>query len=324
MGNALKGKYSAIAYFQWKSEGKALYGKSGFEEASKSFTPGALDVNLKDKSYIVTGANAGIGKSVVESLASKQATVHMVCRSEKRGQEAQQEIIAKTGNNSVHLHITDMSLESDVRELANKINSLEQPINGLVNNAGVMLKDRTVTKEGKECTFATMINGTFLLTTLLIPSLKKGKPSRVVDVSSGGMYNYRLDPNDLSGEWSGYDGVKAYAATKRAQVIISEFQAQKLHSDGINVNSMHPGWALTEGVEKSMPDFVVEQGDAFRTVDQGADTIVWLLISEEAANITGEFVFDRKIVRKHFPWSATEESVEDRNQLWEFCQKMIL
>ena len=165
--------------------------------------------------------------------------MHMICRSEERGTQAQQEIINKTKNTSILLHICDVSVQKDVVSLADTIINSGVKVSGLVNNAGVMLKDRTTTEEGKEATFATMVNGTYLLTTLLTPALCN--PSRVVDVSSGGMYNYRLDPHNLSGDNGGYDGTKAYCAAKRAQVILSQMQAERLIKHGIHVNCMHPG-----------------------------------------------------------------------------------
>jgi dehydrogenase/reductase SDR family protein 12 len=226
-------------------------------------------------------------------LASKNATVHLVCRSEERGKAALEAIKSKTGNNDVFLHICDMAEEEDVRKFASTVTSIvsTKGIYCLVNNAGVMLKDRSVSKTGKETTLITMVNGTHLLTSLLVKPLALGAPSRVIDISSGGMYTYGLDVDDLSGERGGYDGTRAYTAAKRAQVILSEMWAAKLAPLKIHVNSMHPGWSLTPGLSTAMKGFVQQQGETLRSIEEGADSIVWMACSPEAEGLTGKVMY---------------------------------
>jgi NAD(P)-dependent dehydrogenase (short-subunit alcohol dehydrogenase family) len=111
-----------------------------------------------------------------------------------------------------------------------------------------------------------------------------------------------------------YDGVVAYAETKRAQVVLAEMWADELEGDGVVVNSMHPGWADTPGVQSSIPRFRRVTRAILRTPAQGADTIVWLAASDAAGELTGEFVFDRKPRLKHL--SDDTGSDADRRALW--------
>jgi NAD(P)-dependent dehydrogenase (short-subunit alcohol dehydrogenase family) len=118
-----------------------------------------------------------------------------------------------------------------------------------------------------------------------------------------------------------FDGVAAYAETKRAQVVLTELWAEQLAGTGITVNAMHPGWADTPGVRNSLPAFTKVMGGRLRDSRQGADTIVWLAACERIADRTGEFFFDRRAVSPHaFPW--TKESEEERAMLRQLCDEM--
>ena len=125
----------------------------------------------------------------------------------------------------------------------------------LVNNAGVMPPERTETADGVELTFATHVLGPHVLIERLSPLLKAAAPSRVINVSSGGMYSQRLDLDDLQSRHGTYRKNQVYARTKRAQVILTHEWARRLAPDGVVVQSMHPGWADTQGVRDSLPGF---------------------------------------------------------------------
>ena len=200
---------------------------------------------------------------------------------------------------------------SEVRALAGR---LPRPLHVLVNNAGVLLPNRTQTAEGLETTFATNLLGHFLLTNLLAEALADGAPARIVNVSSGGMYTQRIVVEDLQMERGRYNGTVAYARTKRAQVILTELWADALRSRGIAVHAMHPGWADTPGVEASLPRFHRLTRPLLRSPEAGADTIVWLCAAEEAGKTTGLFWHDRRPRPTHRT-RATRESAEERRAL---------
>lgn len=179
-------------------------------------------------------------------------------------------------------------------------------------------------------TFATNLLGTYALTESLMPVLvkhaSKDSPARVVTVSSGGMYvsvlanvpvffakevlhrrltstkNVKLDNDNLQAEkQKKFDGTLAYAQTKRAQVCLSELWAKRYSPVyPINFYAMHPGWAITPGVETSIPGFFNKMQNMMRTSEQGADTIVYLCISQSTPSPkeeTGLFYFDREAVK---------------------------
>lgn len=276
-----------------------------------------IDRDLTGRTAVVTGATSGLGKHVATELARLGASVVLVGRNPEKTQRTARAIIEQTGNSSVRVEVADLSLMTEVRQLASR---LDGPIDILVNNAGVLLPSRTETPEGIETTFATNLLGHFLLTNLLVPKLAQSGSARVINVSSGGMYTRRIAVDDLQNATGTYDGAKAYARTKRGQVILTELWAKALARLGIVVHAMHPGWADTPGVSTSLPRFYKATKPLLRTPAEGADTIVWLCASEEAVESTGLFWHDRAPRRTH-RFATTRETEEERNTLWsELCR----
>jgi NAD(P)-dependent dehydrogenase (short-subunit alcohol dehydrogenase family) len=133
------------------------------------------------------------------------------------------------------------------------------------------------------------------------------------------MYAKRLDVDAMLRHEGEYDGVAAYARTKRGQVVLSELWAEQLAAQETTVHAMHPGWAGTPGVERSLPRFWQRMQGRLRTPEEGADTIVWLAVAERAAASTGLFWLDREPVSTDlFPW--TRESGRERARLWQLCE----
>jgi NAD(P)-dependent dehydrogenase (short-subunit alcohol dehydrogenase family) len=188
---------------------------------------------------------------------------------------------------------------SEIRDLAERLLENETQIDILINNAGVLLAEREVTPEGIEKTLATDLAGHFLLTNLLIPRLIASAPSRIVNVTSGGMYSQRIRLDDLQFEHREYKGSVAYANAKRGQVILTGMWAARLQHTDVTVHAMHPGWARTAGVQRSLPTFNKLMGPFLRTPAQGADTMVWLAADPLPALSSGELWFDREIAPKH-------------------------
>ena len=153
------------------------YTKAGYTRASRSFTPTALDVNLDAKSILVTGANSGLGKICAIEFASRGAHVHLLCRDAVRGGEARDEIIAKSKNSKVELHVVDISSMEQIKKFSE---AFEGKLDVLVNNAGVLMTERLVTSEGIESSFATNTLGTYFLTESLVQALERSEAPRVV------------------------------------------------------------------------------------------------------------------------------------------------
>ena len=238
----------------------------------------------------------------------------LVGRNRDKAEDTRREIVAATGNDNVAVALADLSLLADVRKLARKLLKDEPRIHVLVNNAGVLLNQRTTTAEGNEATLATNLLAPYLLTQTLLPRLRESAPSRIINVSSGGMYTTGLALDDLQYERSVYDGSRAYARTKRALVALTEVWAERLKDSGVVVHAMHPGWADTPGVAGSLPGFHRITRRFLRTAEQGADTITWLAAAPEAARVSGVFWLDREPHTTHV-LPGTDPSPQQRQEL---------
>ena len=143
-------------------------------------------------SVLVTGGGGGIGAAACERFARLGANVHVLVRDRDKGERARAELAARSGSDRLQVEVCDVSSLASVRDLSSRFAPAGGELHALVHNAGAMPPERTLTDEGFELTFATNVLGPFLLTGLLLPVLKRGAPTRVISVSSGGMYTERL------------------------------------------------------------------------------------------------------------------------------------
>ncbi|NWI88218.1 DHR12 reductase, partial [Pitta sordida] len=303
----------------WFLKGLWEYTRGGYESASKHFSAADVEVDVAGRSFLVTGANSGIGKAAAKEIARRGGTVHLLCRNAERSEVAKEEIVTETGNKNIFLHIVDISDPKEIWKFVEKFQN-EHKLNVLVNNAGCMVNNREVTEEGLEKNFATNTLGTYILTTALLPLLEKEADSRVITVSSGGMLVQKLDISNSQSENGTFDGTLVYAQNKRQQVVMTE-QWAKAHRN-IHFSVMHPGWADTPAVRSSMPDFYERMKNSLRTEAQGADTVVWLAVSPEAPKLpSGLFFQDRQPVATHLPLARTHSPPEDEEKLMEVLEE---
>ncbi|XP_028282548.1 dehydrogenase/reductase SDR family member 12 [Parambassis ranga] len=294
----------------WFLNGIHHYTRKGYEAASKNFEPQDLDVSVVGRSFMVTGANSGIGRATAMAIAKKGGTVHMVCRNKDKAEEARADIVNESGNTEIFIHIVDMSQTRKVWEFAENFKKEYPSLNVLINNAGCMVNKRELNAEGLEKNFATNTMGVFILTQTLIPLIQKSRDPRVITVSSGGMLVQKLKEDDLQSEKGYFDGVMVYAQNKRQQVVLTQQWAKA--NPVIHFSVMHPGWVDTPAVSKSMPQFHQMMGNRLRGVQQGADTVVWLALSRAAARTrSGQFFQDRKPAPVHLPLAWTHSSPEE-------------
>ncbi len=294
------------------------FDRSGFRRHAARFDPRDLDVELEGRICLVTGANSGIGFETALGLALRGATVWMLCRDETRGRRAVAEVRRRTGSRRVHLGLLDVSDLAAVRRFARTFGP--RRIDVLIHNAGVLPDTRVESPDGHELTLATHVLGPWLLTNALLPRLRASDDARIVFVSSGGMYTQRLSLEDCEWRERSYDGVVAYAQTKRMQVVLAEVLSSRLRSDPVTVSSMHPGWADTPAVRTSLPRFWRTLQQRLRTPAEGADTVLWLAASPAARGRSGRFWFDRMPRSVHLlPW--TREYQADRAALEKFCDR---
>lgn len=297
------------------------YTSVGYRLRSRGWNGELADGALAGRSVLVTGASSGIGEAASERLVRLGARVHMVARDPKRGAAARERVaerLAISGNGAserLELELCDLSDLDAVRSFAAEFATRTPRLDGLLHNAGVLPARREQSAQGHELAFATNVLGPFLLTNLLLETLRRGAPSRVVLVSSGGMYTARLDASDLELARRDFDGSRAYAHTKRIEVILAGLWAERERGSGVSFASLHPGWVDTPGLQASLPAFHRVLRPLLRDAEQGADTAVWLLATSAAERHAGAFWHDRRPRPEHrVPW--TRESRQERHELW--------
>lgn len=291
----------------------ATFTNLGYLAHSLGFDP--IETDLTGKTVVITGGTGGLGRSTANTLGDMGARVVVVARD----QDKLEETVAEIGPRAVSIQ-ADLSLMSEIRRLADRLQE-EERIDVLVKNVGVLFPERRTTSEGIEQTLAVNLAGHFLLTNRLIPKLEEQGTGRIVNVTSGGMYAERIRPDDLQYERGSYRGSVAYARTKRGQVILTEMWAEQLAGSGVVVHVMHPGWVKTAGVAESLPTFNLVMKPLLRSVEQGADTIVWLAAADEPGGSSGEFWFDRRRVPTHL-LERTRETPQERDALWDRLEEL--
>lgn len=280
----------------------------------EAFSAGQMD----GKVAVVTGATSGLGLASATQLALMGGRVVLLVRDEKRGQRVCADIVASTGNPDVSVIVADMGNLEAVRRAARRLGSLPR-IDVLIHNAGTLSATRKVSAQGIEQTVAAQLIGPFLLTNLLAGQLT-ARSSRVIWVTSGGMYTEPLSVDSLEMSEPGYNGVTAYARAKRAQVSLVETWAPRLLRAGVTMVAMHPGWADTPGLRDALPTFRRLVAPLLRSPEEGADTIVWLASAPFASIPAGSFWLDRGQRSPHrSPRTRRSDSSAERGRLWSFC-----
>jgi NAD(P)-dependent dehydrogenase (short-subunit alcohol dehydrogenase family) len=250
---------------------------------------------MAGRTVVVTGANSGIGRATAAALASAGARTVVTARDGDRGRAAVEDIRRATGSRSVELALFDLADLASVRAGAAELLERLDRIDVLVNNAGVVLSDRTETVDGYEATFAVNHLAPFLLTRLLVDRLVATVPARVVNVASVAHRSARhgLDFADLQSR-HGYRGMQAYARSKLANLLFTAELARRLAGTGVTVNALHPGTVATGyGRDGDTHGFLPFGMDVIRPVvktpEQGARTSVFLATSPLVAGVTGGY-----------------------------------
>jgi retinol dehydrogenase 12 len=285
-------------------------------------------IGMNNQTCLVTGANAGIGLVTATELARRGARVVMLCRNAQKAEAARQQIAAQTGNHQVEIILVDFASQAQVRQAAAEFLAKYGQLHVLVNNAGFLAgRERQLTPDGIEATLAVNHLGYFLLTGLLMPALRAGgtatAPARVVCVASeahrfagrSGLADLQLAKD--------YTGIGAYCLSKLCNVMFANELARRLAETGLPIaaNSLHPGGVnsnfggLSEGwfgwVFKMLKPF-------FLTVEQGAQTSIYLATAPEAAQVSGQY-FSRK---KATDPSATARNPQLAKQLWQQSEQL--
>jgi len=275
--------------------------------------------SLAGRVMVLTGFTSGIGLAAATRLGELGATLHLVGRNPERVAAVVEQLhaISITATASV----ADLSNLDDVSRLAREIRAEYETVDVLVHNAGALSREFTQSAQGYELTVAAQVLGPFLLTQLLLDPLRASSHGgRVITVTSGGMYTERLSVADMEMSAENYNGVRAYARAKRAQVELAAEWSRRI-GPSLAFHTMHPGWADTPGVVDSLPTFYRFTRPLLREASAGADTIVWLA---SAASIDlgasgGLWLDRRRRSTSRFPW--TETPAGERYRLWSWCEE---
>ena len=273
---------------------------------------------MEGKVCVVTGATSGIGKAAAAALARLGGQVVLVGRDRGRAEAAAAEI-GTADQVPPKVEIADLASMEQVRALAGRLASLDR-IDVLINNAGLVLGERRVTKDGFEHVFAVNHLAPFLLTNLLLPKLTGSAPARVVTVTSDAHSAAKLDLDDPSLE-HGWDSWRSYANSKLANILFTRELARRLDGTGVTANCAHPGVVRTGfGREGKL---LLRLGTTiarpfFLSPERGADTIVYLASSADVAGETGGYYVKRQ---RREPSAAARDDAAAR-KLWEISERM--
>ncbi|MEO5985933.1 MAG: SDR family NAD(P)-dependent oxidoreductase [Candidatus Limnocylindria bacterium] len=271
---------------------------------------------LRGRTTLVTGPTSGLGRAVADELAALGARVVLVGRTESRLREVSDELTARHDENRFPVVVADLGVLDSVRSAVAEILASESRLDVVVDNAGAIFPERSVGPDGIESSLAVLVVGPFALIGGLLPLLRATPDSRVISVTSGGMYAQALDLDDLQFASADYSGTKAYARAKRAQVALVREWARRLPADSVRVNAMHPGWADTPGLAEMLPAFHSLMGPILRNPEEGIDTLVWLAADPDAGAEGGGLFLDRR-PRPFDRIPSTRLPPSDRRRLWD-------
>jgi NAD(P)-dependent dehydrogenase (short-subunit alcohol dehydrogenase family) len=269
---------------------------------------------MEYKVVLITGGTSGIGKAAATALAAMGAEVVVTGRNRGRGEAALAEIRRASGSEKVSLMLADLAVQAEARKLADNFRERHDRLDVLVNNAGLIQSKRKETPDGIELTLAVNHLAPFLLTNLLLDLLEKSAPSRVITVSSEARRHAEIDFDDLQSERR-YRAFPVYGMTKKANILFTYELAERLEGTGVVANCVHPGGVNTNfGNDNRSPGILLFRAfkPFMRTPEQGADTVIYLASSSEAAEMNGMYLTDREEVSPAEPRDAAAQK-----RLWE-------
>jgi NAD(P)-dependent dehydrogenase (short-subunit alcohol dehydrogenase family) len=289
---------------------------------------------MHNKVALITGANGDMGRVISTELAWQGAHVVMVVRRHEQGEALQHDIVQATGNSEVDFLVADLADQRQIRRLADEFHQRFNNLHVVVNNAGMHLRDRQLSPDGIEMHLAVNHLAWFLLTNLLLDTLKASAPSRVVNVSSQSMADARevtlfgqpqpvaLHLDDLQSERH-FEPMDAYARSKLAMVMCGYALARRLKDTQVTVNALHPGLVATGIAADVAPPIVRPFLGLIRSFllspQAGAQTAIYLASSPEVEGITGKYFIKKAEVRS----PDISYDVEAQEQLWQMSTKLV-
>jgi NAD(P)-dependent dehydrogenase (short-subunit alcohol dehydrogenase family) len=272
---------------------------------------------MQHKNIIITGATDGIGLAAAKSIAKKGYHVSLVGRNPDKGKKALEAIIEYSGNENLDFFECDLSLVANVKDLADRIKQKHSKIDVLLNNAGGANKTKQITSEGLEKTFATNQMNYFVLSTELLNILSESNDGRIVNVASNAHIGAEVDYENINSEKS-FSAWTSYCVSKLMNIMFT-YQLSSMQ-DRVSVNVLHPGFVDTNiaGNEGNLIKYIVKFGAKLfaRTVDNGADSSIYLSTSDELKGVSGKYFFKCREIKS----SRASYNQEDWKKVWDLCE----
>lgn len=276
---------------------------------------------MEGKICLITGGTNGIGKSTAQVLAKMGATVVIVGRNAPKTAQVVEEIRAASGNENVDSLLADLSSQQEVRRLADEFKSKYPHLHVLLNNAGAVFLQRQLSVDSIEMTFALNHLAYFLLTNLLLDTIKASAPARIINVSSGAHTSGKIEFDNLQGERA--YGFRAYGNSKLANILFTMELARRLEGTGVTVNALHPGFVAT-GFGKNNGKIIAALFGIFaplvaRSPAKGAETSIYLASSPSVEGITGKYFYDSHVT----PTAPQATDMVVASKLWDVSVEMV-
>lgn len=274
---------------------------------------------MKDKIVLITGATSGIGKATAIGLAKLGAEIVFTARNKEKAEQTKNEILVQVPAAKISWLLCDLSSLQSIKNCAEEYKTKHTKLDVLINNAGIWITEELISKDGFEMTFAVNHLAPFLLTNLLLDTIKATPKSRIVNLSSGLHYQGKFNSNDLENKQSKFSGFQNYNNSKLYNALFTKQLSGLLKNSGVIVNCLHPGVVKTSLFDTA--------GGFARTIlslfmitpEKGAKTSIYLASSPEVEKITGEY-FDKCKVKKAAPTVYDENA---QQQLWDESITMV-
>ena len=279
---------------------------------------------LDGKVVLITGGNAGVGKETAVGLAARGAHVVITSRNQQRGADAVADIRARSGNDAVEVMPLDLASIPSIHDFARDFLARSERLDVLIDNAGLVMGQRTETEDGFETTFGVNHLGHFLLTNLLLDRLRASAPSRIVVVSSHAQASAPgLAFDDLQSE-HGYKPFDAYSKSKLANIYFARELARRLEGSNVTANALHPGFVASRFARDGDMGAMIGAGMLLVrpfaiNSTKGARTSIWLASAPEGAATSGGYFFR---CAPSTP-SAVAQDDEAARRLWAASEELV-
>ena len=279
-----------------------------------------MNENLENKVCLITGATNGIGQESAKALNKMGAEIVFVARNEEKGNFLKQQLKNDSGRDATMI-IANLSSQAEVKRAANEFLALEKPLDILLNNAGIMNRERNETVDGLEEVFSVNHLAYFTLSLMLSEKLRQTENSRIINVASGA-HQFVKDMNfdDLQSEKT-FKPLQVYGQSKLANILFTKSLSEKLLNSGVTVNCLHPGFVST-GIgsnNKGIWNLLMFLAKPFaKKSNKGAETSIYLCSSPAVKNISGEYFVDCTVEKV----SEAANDPKQAEKLWDISVEL--